>query len=214
MEELDASELGTQDYWKNCYKSEIKNFHSRGDPGEIWFGEDIVDRLIRWMNKSEHIKKDASIVDIGCGNGMLLVDLANNGFTNLTGIDYSENAIKLAKSVAEKNKVDINFEVNNILDGLSRQYDIIFDKGTYDAISLSSEAQQNRETYMQHVYNSLKDDGIFIMTSCNWTLSELTKQFKLRFDLFSVIPTPQFKFGGAVGNVVTSCVFKKNMESK
>lgn len=212
MEELDTSELGTQEYWDNCYQTEIKNFSNRGDPGEIWFGEDIVDRLIRWMDKSENVKKDSSVIDVGCGNGMLLVDLANNGYSNLTGIDYSENAIKLAKSVADKYKVNIKFEFNNILEGLPGQYDIILDKGTYDAVSLSSDAKHNREMYIKHVHDALENNGLFIITSCNWTLDELKEHFDSKFILLSVIPTPQFKFGGSVGNVVTSCAFKKNIK--
>ena len=32
------------------------------------------------------------------------------------------------------------------------------------------------------------------------------------FDVHTVIPTPQFKFGGVVGNNVTSVVFEKKIK--
>jgi len=36
---------------------------------------------------------------------------AREGFTNLTGVDYSPHAINLAKAVAEKQALNINYEV-------------------------------------------------------------------------------------------------------
>lgn len=208
-EELLESELGTLEYWENCYKDELKQFVRFGDPGEIWFGEDILKRIIKWMNHSNLIKKEAKIIDLGCGNGMMLIELANEGFSNLTGVDYSENAILLCKKVAEKHNLRINFKTCDILIGLDFEYDIILDKGTYDAITLSSDAKISRSKYMENVYNGLKTEGIFIITSCNWTESELVNQFKFHFSFLEKIRTPQFQFGGKVGNIVTICIFKK-----
>lgn len=207
--ELGESELGTVAYWETCYEDELKQFARYSDPGEIWFGHDIVKRLIKWMSNTSLLKKEDDIVDLGCGNGMLLVELANEGFSNLTGLDYSENAISLSRKVAEKYKVTINFITCNILNGLGANYNVILDKGTYDAISLTKDAKSNRMKYMQNVHVSLRTEGIFIVVSCNWTENELVEQFKSNFTLLEVIPTPQFKFGGKVGNVVTICVFKK-----
>lgn len=208
-EEFEESVLGTVEHWEKCYEDEIKQFNRYGHPGEIWFGHDIVKRLIKWMKSSELIKKEAEIVDLGCGNGMLLVELANEGFTSLTGLDYSKNAISLCEKVALKYKLTITFLTCDILNGLGASYDIILDKGTYDAISLSKEAKPNRMKYIQNVHVGLRTEGIFIIVSCNWTEKELIEQFKLNFTLLETIPTPQFMFGGTVGNVVTICIFKK-----
>lgn len=208
-EELNESELGRIEYWEKCYKDELKQFERFGDAGEIWFGHDIVNRLKKWFKNTNHIKQEANIVDLGCGNGMLLIELATEGFKNLTGLDYSENAITLCKQVAEKHKMNINFIQCDILEVLNSEYDVILDKGTYDAISLSENAKVNRTKYKHNVHCSLHSDGFFIITSCNWTQSELVDFFKPHFCLLEVIPTPQFTFGGKVGNVVTICVFKK-----
>lgn len=210
MEELDSSELGTLQYWDKRYETEIKNFASHGDPGDVWFGEDTVERILRWIERHEEIiPKTAKIVDVGCGNGLLLMELANEGFTNLYGVDYSLNAIELAKSVAEKHKVSVNYSTCDILQGLNNFYDVIHDKGTYDAISLSENASINRNKYIESVHKYLNTDGRFIITSCNWTQEELDNQFSKYFIRSDIIPTPQFKFGGKVGNVVTSCVYSK-----
>lgn len=206
MEELDSSELGTQEYWEERYKKEIKNFSTHGDPGEIWFGEDIVDRILRFL---EPYDRSASVADVGCGNGMFLIELSKEGYTNLTGLDYSESAIELAKGVAKQYQCNIKYSTCDILCGLSNTFDFIHDKGTYDAICLSEDAKENREKYINSIYNSMNAKSFFIITSCNWTQDELKEHFCEKFELHKVIPTPTFKFGGKEGSVVSICVFKK-----
>jgi EEF1A lysine methyltransferase 2 len=62
--ELNPSELGTKSYWDNSYTTEIKNYLSHGDTGEVWFDESSQFRVIKWMNSSG-ISKDESIIDLG-----------------------------------------------------------------------------------------------------------------------------------------------------
>lgn len=89
-------------------------------------------------------------------------------------------------------------------------FKIVHDKGTYDAISLNPEDSKiKRLAYIDKIGQILRSDGFFVITSCNWTESELCEHFKNTFVLKELIPTPQFKFGGSVGNVVTSVVFQK-----
>lgn len=208
-DELIASELGTQEYWDDVYKTEIHNFRKHKDVGEVWFGEDIANKITKWLTNK--VPKTSHIIDIGCGNGMLLIELFRCGFEHLTGIDYSKDAIVLAKEVAAQCETNIEFNIGDILkDGQrSKAVDIILDKGTYDAISLTNEAKINREKYINNVYNYLVNDGLLIITSCNWTRDELEQQFSSKFLITDTIPTPQFKFGGKVGSVVSSVIFKK-----
>ncbi|XP_049710763.1 EEF1A lysine methyltransferase 2 isoform X3 [Elephas maximus indicus] len=68
------SALGTREHWDAVYQRELQTFQEYGDAGEIWFGEESMNRLIRWMEKQK-IPLDASILDIGTGNGVFLVEL-------------------------------------------------------------------------------------------------------------------------------------------
>lgn len=168
-----------------------------------------------------HAAKTSRIVDIGCGNGHLLVHLAKEGFTDLTGVDYVENAVILAKEVAAKEAVSILFEVGNILEQnppcpcFSRKYDFALDKGTYDAISLCPDnPQEKRIRYLEAVSQILAPGGRFVIVSCNWTQQELTQHFERELVLVDAIPTPTFLFGGSQGKSVTALVFglKSSME--
>ena len=43
--------------WDDAYKKEIDNFESHGDEGEVWFGEEAMDRVFRWMEHNK-VEKD------------------------------------------------------------------------------------------------------------------------------------------------------------
>lgn len=224
--ELDPSELGTKEYWDECYAREKGNFLSSGDMGEVWFGEESMDRVMRYLEE-EDVAKNSSVIDIGCGNGLFLVELACEGFRDLTGIDYSADAVNLATSIAKQKEVNIRFEVVNIVgdqkncqseksaggDVMSRQYDICHDKGTYDAICLSADSATERKRYREAVCRLLKPEGLFIITSCNWTADELLPQFVYHSSPLShvcTLPTPQFQYGGLSGSLVSCLVLRRS----
>lgn len=60
-------------------------------------------------------QKVKSVLDLGCGSGWLSIYLARNGF-EVTGLDISFNAIRLGKEWADKEDLDIHFEVGDIAD--------------------------------------------------------------------------------------------------
>lgn len=215
VEELAGSELGTKNYWDSSYDQEIANYKNHGDVGTIWFDEDSQLRIINWILKQNAFSNDVSIVDVGCGNGMLLIELAREGFSNLLGVDYSEGAIELAKQIAKDQELNIRYQVLDLLNTeLCREqlsaFRIVHDKGTYDAISLCPEnPKEKRDTYLNTIHSLMDENGLFILTSCNWTEDELLISLADKFLKKCSIPTPTFKFGGKIGSVVTSIVFTK-----
>ena len=69
---------------------------------------------------------------------------------------------------------------SNLFNG--QLFDIVIDKGTYDAISLNAEVIEMRKNgvdpYVRKVRRFCKDGAYFIITSCNWTKDELIDNFK------------------------------------
>ena len=51
------------------------------------------------MSENGQIESADKIIDLGTGNGLMLRELDDYGFTDLTGIDYSAKSIELAKKV-------------------------------------------------------------------------------------------------------------------
>ncbi|KAM5321480.1 EEF1A lysine methyltransferase 2 isoform 1-T2 [Glossophaga mutica] len=209
------SALGTRQHWDAVYERGLNNFQEYGDRGEIWFGEESMNRLIRWMQKQK-IPLDASVLDIGTGNGVFLVKLAKLGFSNITGIDYSPPAIQLSGSVIEKEGLsNIKLKVEDFLN-LSTElsgFHICIDIGTFDAISLNPDnAVEKRKQYVKSLSRVLKAKGFFLITSCNWTKEELLNEFSEGLELFEELPTPKFSFGGRSGSSVAALVFQKTRD--
>ncbi|KAL2727778.1 EEF1A lysine methyltransferase 2 [Vespula maculifrons] len=217
IEELGPSYLGTLDFWEKVYTEELDNFKDHGDVGEIWFGNRASLNIVKWISTKLNLDMENDrIIDIGCGNGMMLVELAKKGFKLLTGIDYSQKAIDLANEILKENNVTCsNLQVCDILDtdnhGLLKNYfKVAHDKGTYDAISLHpDQPADKRGKYIDNVYNILQSNGYLILTSCNWTKDELLVHFKNKYDLIHELPVDSFQFGGKHGNIITQLVFKK-----
>ncbi|EMP42199.1 Methyltransferase-like protein 10 [Chelonia mydas] len=186
--------------WDAAYESELQIFQESGDAGEIWFGEESMIRLIRWMEKQK-IPLDSSVLDIGTGNGVLLVELAKCGYTNLTGIDYSPSAIQLSQNIIEKEGLsNIKLQVKDFLTPSAELsgFQICIDKGTFDAISLNPDnAAERRKQYVKSLCTVLKMEGFFLMTSCNWTKEELLNEFR-EGNLFSWKKNVMFAHQGNV----------------
>lgn len=104
----------------------------------------------------------------------------------------------------------------------SRLFDIILDKGTFDAISLSAtpspEQQQQQqqhpcEIYRRRLLQLLSPGGIFLITSCNWTEPELRAWFADDADgelsVVGRVDYPTFTFGGVKGQTISTLCFRR-----
>ncbi len=60
---------------------------------------------------------------------------------------------------------------------LMRRYNVITDKGTYDAIGLSEGGPAQQLQYIKLVHGRLQPGGLLTITSCNSTLQELIQAF-------------------------------------
>ncbi|XP_029962681.1 EEF1A lysine methyltransferase 2 [Salarias fasciatus] len=211
-EDFGTSKLGTKEYWEDAYQRELETFKDIGDVGEIWFGEESMSRVLRWMDRAK-IPESASVLDIGTGNGAFLVELAKHGYRNLTGIDYSPASVELAKNVLEAEDLP-NVTVKEIdflnCQGELKGFDVCIDKGTFDAISLNPvNTKEGKQLYVQSLKDALKDRGYFAITSCNWTKEQLLERFSEGFEFVQELPTPSFNFGGKKGNSVTALIFMR-----
>ncbi|KAK3295722.1 S-adenosyl-L-methionine-dependent methyltransferase [Chaetomium fimeti] len=185
----------------------------------------------------------AAVLDLGCGNGSLLFALRDEGWEGrLLGVDYSARSVELAGRVGggRKGEREVEFKVWDVLNGplsevavavavegeseteTAAGWDVVLDKGTFDAVSLSGERDgQGRricEGYGERVLQLLRPGGIFLVTSCNWTEAELRDWFETktrpteagaRLRLAGRIEYPSFHFGGVKGQTISTLCFEK-----
>ncbi|KAJ5103806.1 S-adenosylmethionine-dependent methyltransferase [Penicillium argentinense] len=99
-------------------------------------------------------------------------------------------------------------------------FDIVLDKGTFDAISLAEDAKETRvcERYPDIVRRLIRAGGFLIVTSCNWTEEELMHWFtgagaetgsSDRFNVWGRVEYPRFRFGGQEGQGVCTVCFQR-----
>lgn len=179
---------------------------------------------------------------------MLSALRSEGGFhgSKMVGIDYSERSVELARTLAkfeakqspvgETLTGQLAFEVYDIFEDASPKetwwessgWDLVIDKGTFDAISLSSDTVANAqgrerrvcELYPRKVKRLVKAGGFLVVTSCNWTEEEVIRWFTddssdfeddgRRMEVFGRIAYPRFKFGGAEGQGVCTVCFRRN----
>jgi 2-polyprenyl-3-methyl-5-hydroxy-6-metoxy-1,4-benzoquinol methylase len=98
-------------------------------------------------------------VDLGCGAGNYAVWLARWGF-EVTGIDISMQAVKLAKQLAMQEGVSCRFIAADLLGDMTEYYNG-FDFA-YDWELLHHIAPEDRPAYVQNVHNLLRPNGIYL----------------------------------------------------
>lgn len=148
------------------------------------FGEDAMEKMVDWAAENVPAAMNPSVLEVGAGNGALLFALVEAGYTSerIYGIDYSEDAVKLAKAIgtskgdeAEK----VTFGVCDFLteypaavglEGeLSRKdaWDLVLDKGTFDAMALAEKdgagGRHAAEVYPRRVGEVIRPGGHFLI---------------------------------------------------
>lgn len=93
-------------------------------------------------------------------------------------------------------------------------FDIVLDKGTFDAISLNDEVDaQGRkvfEGYGRRVEKLMRKGGALLITICNWTEAELKAWFAGgELEMYGTIKYPSFSYGGSTGQSISSLCFRR-----
>ncbi len=114
-----------------------------------------------WLDFTcRHLKKEQQeLLELACGTGILSVELANLGF-NVTGLDLSEDMVKLAKERVESDDEGLTFVTGDML--------ALTETNRYDAVTCYSDSlcymkdQDSVIKVFKGVYESLKNQGTFI----------------------------------------------------
>jgi SAM-dependent methyltransferase len=103
--------------------------------------------------------KPCKTIDLGCGTGNYALYLASIGF-DVTGIDISPSAIKIATENAKKKRVDSCFLTADVLGDLNEVKET-FDFA-YDWELLHHIFPENRKKYVENVYRILNPKGKYL----------------------------------------------------
>ncbi len=120
---------------------------------------------VDFIEKEAGFNKGFKILDIGCGTGRHSIELARRGYS-LTGIDLSETQLNKAKSIAEREKLKIDFQIRdarNFNFGESFDLAIMICEGAFPLM----ETDEMNYSILCNAFASLKPGGKFIFTTLN-----------------------------------------------
>ena len=143
-------EATSEDY-KNYYNEISKEYESYVPQNKL-----MVNILLDFF-KELKIKKDAKIMDLGAGTGMITEGIAKGGYMNLNLLDISDKELEIAKNKnalknAEYQTVDLT--KNNI----KGKFDVV-----YETMSLDYFKGEKMREILKKIKNTLVNNGKFIV---------------------------------------------------
>jgi len=122
------------------------------------------------VEKSQNLLKrdllSISVLDIGCGGGILTESIYDAGLANIVGIDESGSSI----CVADKHKIDrsiqyINCSTSDLI-ALDKSYDIVIAMEVIEHVA-------NYQKFLQECSSLLKVGGLLFVATINRTIKSL-----------------------------------------
>ena len=135
--------------------------------------------ILETLNKNN--LNNIKILDIGCGGGLVSEGLSKIGAT-VTGIDFIEENINVAKIHAKKNNLKINYFVKDFeTEKVTSKYDVII-------ILEVLEHLNNWEEFVKKIKLSLKKNGTLIISTINRNLFSKFLTLDIGENLLKLIP--------------------------
>ena len=135
--------------------------------------------ILETLNKKN--LNNTTVLDIGCGGGLVSEGLSKIGAT-VTGVDFIKENIKVAKMHAKKNNLKINYFVKDFeKEKITSKYDVII-------ILEVLEHLNNWEGFLKKVKLSLKKNGTLIISTINRNLVSKFLTLDIGENLLKLIP--------------------------
>ncbi len=104
--------------------------------------------------------KEVKIIDLGCGNGDLILWLQNLGFKDVAGIDYSKEQVEFAKKLGVKNI--LQGDLKEFLKNKKEVFDVIFMRDVLEHFN-----KEEILEVMELVYSALSKNGAVVIHTPN-----------------------------------------------
>ncbi len=146
----------TADYWDS------KAIDLDGDAVSMWPNNQLnrlyIEEQLTLVDSNLSSVENKSILDVGCGTGRMSRYLSKAG-ANVTGVDFSANAIEIAESLSNDEK--ISYQVKSIFDiDDVEKFDIAFSWG---CVAIAARNQEELLRALLVIRKSLKPDGRVLM---------------------------------------------------
>jgi release factor glutamine methyltransferase len=149
------------------------------------------EELVDWILTNNQITESTNplkVLDVGTGSGCIAIALAKNlPRAEVSAIDVSQSALKIANRNADRNNVVVNFIEKNILetDNLSTTFDIIVSNPPYVRELEKHEIRKNVIEYEPHLALFVSDNDalIFYKKITDLAKAHLSQNGRLYFEI-------------------------------
>lgn len=181
-------------------ESQLKDAYSRMNmPVQGWTKG--TKNEIDFVLATSRLAPESRILDLGCGQGRHVVELAKRGFTNITGVDFSERNVKTAQAIALEQNVACNFvegDARNFRTGF--KYDCVC--CLYDVIGSFRDESENLKI-LKNVKQLLAPRGRAFVSVMNMALTEKIAKHKVSLSknpkaLLKLPPSNTMKVSGNI----------------
>lgn len=159
------------------YTPEIDEVIIELDPGMAFDAGTHETTMLCLEILEKYIKKDMTVIDVGCGSGILSIAAGKLGAKQIMAIDNDENAVRVARENIKRNRLDKNIQVKkgDKLQNINVKADIVVANIIADVII----------DLAKDVALYLKDNGVFIASGIikDRKLSVIEVMEKNGFDL-------------------------------
>jgi 2-polyprenyl-6-hydroxyphenyl methylase/3-demethylubiquinone-9 3-methyltransferase len=119
-----------------------------------------------------------SLLDVGCGGGLLSEPLARMGFT-VTGIDAGDKNIAVARIHAEKSGVPVRYQVGGPEDVAAESFDVVLSMEVIEHVP-------DQSRFLALAAGALKPGGVFLGATLNrtaksWLMAVVGAEYVLRW---------------------------------
>ncbi|KAG5897308.1 hypothetical protein JTB14_011471 [Gonioctena quinquepunctata] len=178
QKEIQQFQKFVEEWWEEF--GPMKPLHSMNKLRVPFIRDALVDSSLVGLNSP---LRGLSILDIGCGGGILSEPLARLG-GDVTGIDANANIIKVARSHADLNRLDINYITTSVEDharGNAEKYDAVVASEIIEHVS-------EKRAFVEACLKCLKPNGsIFLTTISKTRLADFTAVFLVE-DVAGLVP--------------------------
>ena len=157
--EIDKFSKMANEWWDP--EGKFKPLH-KFNPTRIKYIKENIINNFKLKNKLRPLS-GISILDIGCGGGLLSEPMSRMG-ANVTGIDASDKNIKIAKVHSKKNKLKINYLCSSPEKlKITKKFDVILNMEIVEHV-------EDIDFFLKSCSKLLKKNGLMFVATINKTL--------------------------------------------
>lgn len=132
-------------------KQHWNNIYSTKQPHEVSWTQKEPQTSLAFIDAA-NLKKDASIIDVGGGDSLLVDHLLNKGYENITVLDISETALQRAKNRLGEKAKQVTWVACDITEYKPReQYDFWHDRAAFHFLTTTSQIEKYLDTARTHI---------------------------------------------------------------